>query len=109
MAECFICGKLNNFKPKHWTNWKCQQCYDDELWESEGTLSPEEKRLIGKEHAIAQVPQLETNSYCVDIANELSVPEYRLEDAIKEGHLAILENRDIPEAIRYWAESEGLI
>ena len=46
---------------------------------------------------------------CLDIAKELGVSENKREDAVQEGFFAYRQNRDITEAIRYWAESEGLI
>jgi len=29
MAECCICGKVDNTLPKSWTNWECDTCEAD--------------------------------------------------------------------------------
>ena len=51
MATCKTCGKVDKFKPESWTNWDCDRCARDELWESAGQLSQQEKRLSGIDHA----------------------------------------------------------
>ena len=113
MADCCICGANDGSLPENWIDWECPRCVDDTLWDTVGCHSPQEKLVTTKHHASASrhfsVSDIDLEDFCLEIAEELSVPRKHLDSAVLEGCLAYSENRDIPSAIQYWAESEDLI
>lgn len=42
-----------------------------------------------------------------DIISELNIPDQFRDDALREGHTAFYENRDVRTAISYWWEHIG--
>ena len=51
MARCKICGSEDTALPADWTNWECDDCFEEILSESAGQLSPDEKSLCSESHA----------------------------------------------------------
>ena len=45
MAVCMICGKVDENKPGHWDNWDCDDCTAEQIWNTDGTLTPAEKKI----------------------------------------------------------------
>ena len=52
MAECKICGYIDEKLPENWLDWQCEECENDELSGGVGCYSPEEREICG-EHASA--------------------------------------------------------
>lgn len=46
MAICSACGKEARHLPLEWKNWKCKACRYDELWETLGPFTPEEREIV---------------------------------------------------------------
>jgi len=122
MAEFIVCGNKNNKLPD-WKNWQCPLCEDDLLYDTVGCHNRKERQITTKHHASAPSPNpfikygwvpsslvsedIETK--CLRIATELGIPEKHQDAAVQEGLFAYRENRELTEAIRYWAESEHII
>jgi hypothetical protein len=53
MAICRICGNKNPWidKDNTWTEWECDKCFSEQMSESAGQLSPEEKFMSNDSHA----------------------------------------------------------
>jgi hypothetical protein len=45
MADCKICGKIDKSKPGHWDNWDCMGCVVEQIRNTDGTLTPTEKKI----------------------------------------------------------------
>ena len=58
--------------------------------------------------AITEEQPFDLEDICLDIAEELGIPEPQRDAAVQEGFFAYRQNRDLKEAIRYWWEATNI-